>query len=99
MKFAVSVALAMILLALPLACVLSTCQILEKPCCPRTGANLKCPYDYLDAAKAATVVAIASAPAAEIAIVPPARQVAHDDSPVADSSRADLCILNRILRI
>ena len=99
MKFAVSIALAVILLGLPLACVLSSCQVLEHPCCPRTSTNLKCPYDYLDSAKAATVVAIASSPAAEIIIAPPTPEVAYDLSPVADSSRADLCILNRILRI
>ena len=99
MKFAVSVALAVILLGLPLACVLSTCQILEHPCCPRTSANLKCPYDYLDAAKAATVIAVANVPAVVAGIVPPALELAHDFSPVVQEHRGDLHILHRNLRI
>jgi hypothetical protein len=99
MKFAVSLAMAVLLLGMPLACVVASCQIAPPahPCCPRTGANLKCPYDALDSAKVATLVA--SMPAAErMEIAPQISSVLLDSESVA-ADRSNTYILNRILRI
>ncbi len=102
MKFAASVAMAVLLLGMPLGCILATCQIdaPAHPCCPRTGANLKCPYDALDSAKVANTVAIAAVPVdlATEAAPPKVPSVTLDPAPpLAD--RSDSYILNRILRI
>jgi hypothetical protein len=98
MKFAVSIAIVVLLLGMPLGCILSACQPAASPCCPRTSANVKCLYDYLDSAKAVTPVAI-SLPATTIGIVPPSQTSVDDFSIAAIEPVGDLNILNRILRI
>jgi hypothetical protein len=99
MKFAVSLAMAVLLLGMPLSCLLAPCQIAPPahPCCPRTGTNLKCPYDALDSAKVAILVA--STPALERIEIAPLISSAPigPESIAADGS--DSYILNRILRI
>jgi len=99
MKFAVSVAMVVLLLALPLACVLGACQP-SAPCCPKPNNNLRCPYDTLDSAKIAGAVAIADVPIAiTIGIAPPSPRAFRDPLPATAPDRGDLYILNRILRI
>jgi hypothetical protein len=103
MKFAVSVALVVLLLGLPLDCVLAKCQV-PAPCCPRTNTSFKCPYDALDSAKVAGIAAIANVPVLSAAgFAPPVANVELHPSPpnIDDRSddRGDLYILNRLLRI
>jgi hypothetical protein len=101
MKFAVSMAIVILALGMPLGCILAAHQATAAhPCCPRTGTNFKCPYDLFDSAKASHNVAIAPSPASvAMGIVPPALNVSKAPTvsiaPVCD----DLCISNRILRI
>jgi hypothetical protein len=54
MKFAVAIALAATLLAIPLLCVLLPCAVTAPTheCCPQSRAVSMCPYDVLDQAKA-----------------------------------------------
>jgi hypothetical protein len=99
MKFAVSVALVVLLLGLPLDCVLAKCQV-PAPCCPRTNTSFKCPYDALDSAKIAGIAAIANVPALSAAgFAPQAKNVELHPSPIIVEDRGDLYILNRLLRI
>jgi hypothetical protein len=99
MKFAVSVALVVLLLGMPLGCVFAACQI-PAPCCPRTSTTVKCPYDALDAAKVANLAAIANVPVAVAAgTVPPGSGIDFISPPLIAEDRGDLYILNRILRI
>jgi hypothetical protein len=99
MKFAVSIALLVLLLGMPLACVFASCQ-LPAPCCPRTNASFKCPYDALDSAKIASIVAIANVPVSPAAgFAPAAIHVESQPSPTIAKDSGDLYILNRILRI
>jgi xanthine/uracil permease len=101
MKFAISVALVVLLLGMPLGCILAACQVVAPPhpCCPRTNTSVKCPYDALDSAKVATIAAVAVVPmAAETGIAPANRSIV-ESSPTVTEDRSDLYILNRILRI
>jgi hypothetical protein len=101
MKFAVSVAIVVLALGMPLGCILAAHQATAvHPCCPRTGTNFKCPYDLFDSAKASHNVAIAPSPASlAMGIIAPTPTVSKAPTvsvaPVSD----DLCISNRILRI
>jgi len=99
MKFAVSVAIIVLLLGMPIGCVLAGLSP-GHPCCPRTTASSKCPYDLLDAAKIAGIAAAAVVPVvASAAIAPPTQQVIQDLLPEAAEDQPDLYVLNRILRI
>ena len=101
MKFAVSVALVVLLLGMPVGCILAAHQAsAAHPSCPRTSTNLKCPYDLFDSAKASSHLAIAVVPVpAAIGIARPS--LTDSDAlpltiaPVSD----DLYISNRTLRI
>src|SRR5579862_6695600 len=101
MKFAVSLALLVLLLGMPLSCLLAACPVPapHHPCCPRT-ANFKCPYDTLDSAKLTSIAAIVPLPVADVtAIAPQITSVPLDAAPSIIQDRGDLYILNRILRI
>jgi hypothetical protein len=90
MRFAVSVALVLLLLGMPLGCVLGACQ-LPAPCCPRPGTTVKCPYDALDAAKVANLAAIANVPVAvEAGTVPPSSSIDFISPPPVAEDRGDL---------
>jgi hypothetical protein len=98
-KFAVSLALLVLLLGMPLGCILAASPAMHS-CCPRTSANLKCPYDLFDSAKAATVLVTVSLPATRtIEIAPPSPVVMIVSAPLAVEDGSDLHMLNRILRI
>jgi hypothetical protein len=98
MRFAVSVALVVLLLVgMPLGCVLAGFSPLH-PCCPRTNVNSKCPYDALDSAKIAGVAAVVPMVAVTF-IVPPSSPVMRDLLPEIAEDQPDLYVLNRILRI
>jgi hypothetical protein len=101
MKFAVSVALVTLLLAMPLGCVLGACQVSAPthPCCPRTAANFKCPYDTLDSAKVVNIVSIAEVPMVASEVAAPSPRIARELLPDIAEERRELYILNRILRI
>jgi hypothetical protein len=99
MKFAVSVALLVLLLGLPVGCILAG-STPAHPCCPPTKTSLKCPYDALDNAKIAGVVAIATLPVGVVIRIVPLRQpVLRDLLPELAESQPDLYVLNRILRV
>jgi hypothetical protein len=99
MKFAVSIALVVLLLGMPLSCILAKCQV-PAPCCPRTSTSFKCPYDALDNAKVATIVANADVPiAVATGIAPPSPSIVRDLFLEIAEDRRGLYILNRILRI
>lgn len=100
MKFAVSIALIVLLLGMPLSCILAKCQV-TAPCCPRTNTSFKCPYDSLDSAKVANTAPTASAPmlSAAVEFVPPLANTRLEPPPAIVEDRGDLYILNRILRI
>lgn len=99
MKFAISVALMILLFGMPLSCVLANCQV-PAPCCPRTSSGFKCPYDALDSAKIAGIATIANVPMAVATwIAPPDPRVEVRTSPAPPQDRTDLYIVNRILRI
>ena len=95
-------ALVVLLLGMPLGCVLSTFHATSAhPCCPRTtSANLKCPYDLFDSAKATNHVAMAavSVPVAA-GVAPPSlftsEALPHSLPPITN----DLYISYRILRV
>jgi len=101
MKFAISVALVVLLLGMPLGCILAKCQISApgRPCCPQSRANLQCPYDALDSAKAVPNLAIADVPVLSAAEFVPFVTREWISSPAIVENSSDLCILNRILRI
>ena len=99
MKFAVSVAVVALLLAMPLGCILVKCQIFDAPCCPQSKASVKCPYDALDSAKAAALAVASLPPAVVTGIVSPHPPVALEPVETPPDPRRDLYILNRILRI
>ncbi|MGA3188393.1 MAG: hypothetical protein ABSF22_14910 [Bryobacteraceae bacterium] len=99
MKFAVSIALVILLLGMPLDCILAKCQ-LPAPCCPRTNTSFKCPYDALDSAKIVHVAAIANVPVMPVAgLVPAVTNIQWEQSSPTVEDRSDLYILNRLLRI
>lgn len=100
MKFAVSLAMAVLLLGMPLGCILASCQVAAPvhPCCPRTSPNLKCPYDTFDSAKVAIQVAMAVPPAV-LGIAPPAASITFQPAPEPAEDLSDSYIFNRILRI
>jgi hypothetical protein len=99
MKIAISMALVVLLLGMPLGCILSTSPAAH-PCCPRTSANLKCPYDLFDSAKASShiVVAVAPVPVA-VETNPPGPGVSELLATTAPAATNDLYISYRILRI
>jgi hypothetical protein len=99
MKFAVSLALIVLLLGMPLGCILAKCQV-PAPCCPRTSSSFKCPYDALDNAKVATIAIVVTVPILALArIAPPSPPVTRDLQPEIAQNQPDLYVLNRILRI
>jgi hypothetical protein len=99
MKFAVSIAVIVLLLGMPLGCMLAGSSPTH-PCCPRTTATSKCPYDALDNAKVATITATVSLPVAiGSGIAPPSQPVLRDLLPEIADDQPDLYVLNRILRI
>jgi hypothetical protein len=100
MKFAVSMALVVLLLGMPLACILVACDATPAhPCCPRTTTNIRCPYDLFDSAKVASVSIAAHVPATiGIAIAPASASIMLVPEDVG-SDGSDLFLLNRILRI
>jgi len=99
MKFAVSIALVILFLGMPVGCVLAGANP-ARPCRPRTSTNIRCPYDALDAAKIAGVVVVAAPPvAALVGIAPPNPPVMRDLLPEIAEDQPDLYVLNRILRI
>jgi hypothetical protein len=98
-KFAVSVALVILLLGMPVGCILAG-YAPAHPCCPRTSVVSKCPYDALDNAKIASIAAHAVLPAAvSTGILPPSQPVLRDLLPEIAEDQPDLYVLNRILRI
>jgi hypothetical protein len=97
-KFAVSVAIVVLLLGMPVGCILVGASPAH-PCCPRTNTNVKCPYDALDAAKIVGIVAVIPMPISIAAIVPPSPSVMRDLLPEVAEDQPDLYILNRILRV
>jgi hypothetical protein len=101
MKFAVSIALVVLLLGLPVGCILAAHQAAAAhPCCPRTSANLKCPYDLFDSAKASSHLTIAIVPVrASIGMAAPTLTVSEALPLTIATVCNDLCISNRILRI
>jgi hypothetical protein len=99
MKYAVSVAMVVMLLGMPLGCILNFVPSVH-PCCPRTGSTLKCPYDTFDSAKIAKVVATVAIPSADrTGIAPQVRSIPPTPVPSIAEDRSDLHLLNRILRI
>ncbi len=99
MKFAVSMALVALLLGMPIGCILAGSSPAH-PCCPPTKTSLKCPYDALDNAKIAGVVATVALPIAIVTrIVPPSPPVMRDLRPEITEDQPDLYVLNRILRV
>lgn len=99
MKFAVSVALVVLLLGMPLGCILAG-STPSHPCCPPTKTSVKCPYDALDTAKIVGVAVIAVMPVgAVMGIIPPSPTVMRDLLPEIAEDQPDLYVLNRILRI
>ncbi len=102
MKFAVSFAMVVLLLGMPLGCILATCQIdgPAHPCCPRTAAKLTCPYDTFDSAKIANMVPGVGLPASDaIETASQTPNFSHDFAPLIVTDHSDSYILNRILRI
>jgi hypothetical protein len=99
MRFAVSIALVVLFLGMPVGCVLAGSNPAH-PCCPRTGTDVKCPYDALDAAKIAGIAVVAIVPSsAVIVIAPPSPPVMRDLLSEVTEDQPDLYVLNRILRI
>jgi hypothetical protein len=98
MKHAVSFAMVLLLLGMPLGCILTPCAIAH-PCCPKTDANLKCPYDTFDSAKVASLVVTVSLPAGQAQIEPEITFAATSFTPSIEKDESNLHILNRILRI
>ena len=101
MKLAVSVAMVVLLLGMPLGCILASCQgfLPAHPCCHRTSATLKCPYDYLDSAKVTNFVAVSTEPVEVAVLAPPVPSFTLDSAPLIATDRSDSYIFNRILRI
>jgi hypothetical protein len=98
-KFAVAVAIVVLLLGMPVGCILVGASPAH-PCCPRTNTNIKCPYDALDAAKIVGFAAIVPVPISVVAaITPPTSSVLRDLLPEVVEDQPDLYILNRILRV
>ncbi len=101
MKFAVSMALVVLMLAMPLSCILAAYQApAAHPCCPRTSTNLKCPYDLFDSAKASSNAAFAAVPVAvAVRIEPPIFSVSEALPLLIAPTGGDLYISNRVLRV
>lgn len=102
MRFGVSVALAVLLLGMPLGCVLASAP--AHPCCPDhkpdTSASLKCPYDVFDSATTGNLPApVAALPVQAAAFVPQMQSDPAIDAPIVVADGGDLLLLNRILRI
>ncbi len=99
MKFAVSIALVILFLGMPVGCVLAGANPAH-PCCPHTNTNIRCPYDALDSAKIAGIAVVAVLPTAPlVGIAPPNPPVWRDLLPEIAEDQPDLYVLNRILRI
>lgn len=99
MKLAVSVALVVLLLGMPIGCILAGYSPTH-PCCPHKSASSKCPYDALDNAKAASIVPVANIPATIVTgIVLPNPPVVRDLLPELAEDQPEIYVLNRILRI
>jgi hypothetical protein len=98
MRLLVSNALLVLLLGMPLGCILVGYDP-GHPCCPRTNATVKCPYDALDKAKVASGFVAEVPMVVGTLIVPPDAPVAQDFVPEIVESHPDLYVLNRILRI
>ena len=100
MKFAVSVAIVVLLLGMPVGCILVGASPAH-PCCPRTNTNVKCPYDALDAAKIVGFAAVMPVPIStmEAIIAPATPSIMRDLLPEIAEDQPDLYVLNRILRI
>lgn len=97
MKFAVSLAMIALLLAMPLGCIFVGQM---HACCPKPEKNFKCPYDAFDSAKVANPGAVVCLPATvRIEIVPQVLTVALDSAPSVVEDGSDLHLLHRILRI
>lgn len=93
MRFVVALAMVLLLLGMPLGCVFAAPLHL---CCPKSGANTKCPYDTIDSAKLARVVATASLPPKNGIFV----EFSARFTPIlACKNRDNLSILHQILRI
>jgi hypothetical protein len=103
MKFAVSIALLVVFLALPVNCILAACRVVPPShhCCHRTGPELGCPYDVMDTSHAATYVTLAAIEPKSIGseIAPPIAAIDRFVSSPVSSHGGELHILNRILRI
>ncbi len=99
MKLGVSIALLVLLLGMPVGCVLAGFDP-GHPCCPRTGASVKCPYDTLDNAKISSPGAVADVPTGVVTLlVPTGSPTLRDFLPEVVEAHPDLYVLNRILRI
>lgn len=99
MKFAVSVALVLLLMGMPLGCILAGINPAH-PCCPKTSVISKCPYDTLDNAKMASMGLVATVPVVAVTLVaPPAAPVLQDLQAAVAEAQPDLYVLNRILRV
>jgi hypothetical protein len=101
MKFAVSLALVVLMLGMPLGCILAAHQsTAAHPCCPRTSTSFKCPYDLFDSAKASSNLAVAVAPVPVVVRIDPPALTVSDALPISIAPTTDdLYISNRILRI
>jgi hypothetical protein len=103
MKFAVSVAMVVLLLGMPLGCMLAAypSSAPSHPCCPRhqgqTTANLKCPYDTLDQSTGGSFVV--TEPEQPVSIAPPVEIARALFVPATAEDRGDLNLLHCILRI
>ncbi|HVO96656.1 MAG TPA: hypothetical protein VMT15_01250 [Bryobacteraceae bacterium] len=102
MRFGVSVALAVLLLGMPLGCVLASAP--AHPCCPHhkpdTSASIKCPYDVFDSATTGNLPApVAALPVQAAAFVPHTQNFAPTGTPIVVEDGSDLLLVNRILRI
>ncbi len=102
MRFATSVVLAVLLLALPVGCILASSP--AHACCPEhkpdTNASLKCPYDVFDGATTAHLLApVAVLPAQTVTLLPQMRPPELAGAPIVLEDGGDLLLLNRILRI
>jgi hypothetical protein len=101
MKFAVSLALVVLLLGMPLGCILAAHHATAAhPCCPRNSTNLKCPYDLFDSAKASSNLGVAVAPVPVVVRIDSPALTVSDVLPISIApTNDDLFISNRVLRI
>ena len=101
MRFRIAVAMALLLLAMPVACVLAGSSP-SHPCCPhqKQTTTLRCPYDLFDASTAASLLGAIAAPPPQIAgFAPQIESVAFIPAPLAVEDTSDILLLYRILRV